>query len=422
MITNSVQPSRREFLQALGAAGLGVWAAPVVGAAGAQPGRERLLNTRFSDLRRHFIFEYYPWYETSPYRHWDEAKRKPPVDVGSNYMPRLGAYNSADTRVLEQHARWIADVGVGAINVSWWGPGDFTDRTIPVLMDVMSAYDIHVAFHLEPYTDRHGANYARDIQYLLKEYGDRRSWDCFLLLQHADGTVGPVFKSFRTIVPESGMDCHGNTFSVADFTTDGAWRQQTDRVRETFRRDFDRITLLADSVNVERTRAGGFDGIAIYDNFVKPDTWDGYASQCTSRDLVFSFNINPGFDAVVDREPPPPDSCPGGPTRFEPGGAEYDWSRLQDRERAARASLVRISECFNTTIDVQTNPASSNAKRGFFLTYINSFNEWHEGHQFEPMKDSAALSPEERAVGYHNPADGMYRLKRLGELLADLDL
>jgi len=423
-----VQPSRREFLLALGAAGLGVCAAPVVGTAQAQPGRARLLNNRFRDLRRHFVFEYYPWYETSPYRHWDQANRNPPVDVASNYMPRLGAYNSADTRVLEQHARWIADVGVGAINVSWWGPGDFTDRTIPTLMDVMSAYDIHVTFHLEPYTDRHSANYARDIQYLLKEYGDRRSWDCFLLLEHADGTVGPVFKSFSTIVPETGMDCHGNTYQVADFTSDGAWRQQTDRVRETFRRDFDRMMLLADSVNVERTRASGFDGIAIYDNFVKPETWAGYATQCSSRDLVFSFNVNSGFDPVADRDPPPPDpSCPGGgggggPAPFEPGGNDYDWARVTERQRAARASLARISECFNTTIDVQTNPSLANAKHGFFLTYINSFNEWHEGHQFEPMKDFAALTPEERAIGYHNPADGTYRLKRLRELLDDIDL
>ena len=57
---------------------------------------------------------------------------------------------------------------------------------------------------------------------------------------------------------------------------------------------------------------------------------------------------------------------------------------------------------------------------GFFLVYITSFNEWHEGTQFEPMKDAAALTPEEWAVGYHNPRDGYYRLRQLGELLARL--
>ena len=36
------------------------------------------------------------------------------------------------------------------------------------------------------------------------------------------------------------------------------------------------------------------------------------------------------------------------------------------------------------------------------------------------MKDAAALTPEEWAVGYHNPRDGYYRLRQLGELLARL--
>jgi hypothetical protein len=57
-------------------------------------------------------------------------------------------------------------------------------------------------------------------------------------------------------------------------------------------------------------------------------------------------------------------------------------------------------------------------KRGFFLVYINSFNEWHEGHQFEPMKNRGQLSNEERAVGYRNPDDGEYRLKALKKRLA----
>ena len=66
---------------------------------------------------------------------------------------------------------------------------------------------------------------------------------------------------------------------------------------------------------------------------------------------------------------------------------------------------------------MQTDPALSNARRGFFLVYINSFNEWHEGHAFEPMKDFAQLTPDERAQGYHNPSDGVYRLETLGALL-----
>ena len=408
---STVSVSRREFMQTLAGAAVGTWA---------QRGRERTLADRFPDLRRHFIFEYYPWYSTSPVRHWDQYDRHPPVDLAANYMPQLGAYDSRDTKVMEQHARWIADTGVGAINVSWWGPGSDVDRIVPALMDVMAAHDIHVAFHLEPYTDRRADAYARDVQYLIREYGDRRRWDCFLLLQHADGTIGPIFKSFATILPSTSTDCHGVRSDVALYAPDAVWRQQTDRVRDSFRRDFDRITLLADSLNFDRARSSGFDGIAIYDNYVAPDTWTAHAQNCSARSLVFSFNINPGFDCIV-RRTVEPNSCYS-PPPFEPGGETYDWARPSERERAARASLARITDSFQTTLALQTRATLANFKKDFFLTYINSFNEWHEGHQFEPMKDVAALNADERAIGFHNPVDGRYRLERLRSLLEELDM
>ena len=70
-------------------------------------------------------------------------------------MPRLGAYDSKSTKVMEQHAKWMREAGAGAINVSWWGRGSDVDRLVPALMDVMKAHDIRVTFHLEPYRDHH---------------------------------------------------------------------------------------------------------------------------------------------------------------------------------------------------------------------------------------------------------------------------
>ena len=374
------------------------------------------LAERFLDLPRHFVFEYYPWYAANPYRHWEASERKPPVDVASNYMPRLGAYDSRSAAVMEQHAKWMAEAGIGAINVSWWGRDSDTDLVVPTLMDVMSAHGIHVAFHLEPYTDAHALNYARDVQYLVTQYGDRRRWDCFLLLKHAGGATGPVFKSFRTIVPPVSTDCHGVTTAVPDYASDPVWHEQTDRVRKLLAADFDRVTLLADSLDFKRTQAGGFDGIAVYDNFVEPDTWPSHAQHCTERGLLFSFNINPGYDGIEPRHVEP-GSCYS-PLPFEPGKAKYDWSRGGDREAAAAASQARIAESLRTTLALQTDPTLTNARRGFFLAYLTSFNEWHEGTQYEPMKNRADLSDEERAVGYHDPDNGNYRLTVLRELLA----
>jgi len=316
----------------------------------------------------------------------------------------------------------MREAGAGAINVSWWGRDSSVDRLIPSLMDVMHDHDLRVAFHLEPYREHHAMYYAEDVDYLIRRYGDRRKWDAMLLLRNANGASGPVFKSFRTILPATETDCHGKTFAVGDYAADEVWKAQTDRVRLTFARDFDHVTLLADSLNFYRTKASGFDGIAIYDNYVTPATWRAHAVSCAREDLLFAFNVNPGFDGIVRRHVEP-DSCylppgvqPAVPdlTATPPGlkvGPAVSARRYQE------ASERRIEESFDTTVALQTDPALTNARRGFFLVYLNSFNEWHEGHQFEPMKDAGDLTREERAVGYRNPDDGRYRLKRLKHLL-----
>ena len=404
---------RREFLRSIAVASVG--SAVLPRALLAQGRTPQTFADRFPDLARHFIFEYYPWYRANPYVHWDQWERKPPADVASNYMPRLGAYDSRSVEVMEQHAAWIAGTGARAINVSWWGRDSDVNDIIPTLMDVMRAHDIAVTFHIEPYNNRHASSYAADVEYLIREYGDRRRWDTLLLLQHADGTSGPVFKSFRTILPAQSTDCHGVTSGIPDYAPDGIWRQQTDRVRQTFARDFDRITLLADSLNVDRTKASGFDGIAIYDNYVEPDSWPGHAERFSKENLVFSFNVNPGYDGMLLRTVDP-NSCYA-PPDFMPGRSAYEWSRAADRELATLASVARIRESFRTTLALQTNASLANVKHGFFLVYINSFNEWHEGHQFEPMKDEAQLASAERAVGYHNPINGRYRIDTLTQLL-----
>ena len=378
----------------------------------------RYLKTTFRDLRRHFVFEYYPWYGTNPWVHWDDADRRPPHDIAATAYPLLGPYDSRDARVLEQHARWMASAGVGAINVSWWGRGSWTDQATPLLMDVMRAHDIHVTFHLEPYHPNRSENYASDILYLLRTYGERRRWDAFLLLQNADGSAAPVFKSFRTILPRQVTDCHGVVHQVPDWTADDAWRRQTDRIRQEVRRDFERITLLADSLDMSRTRASGFDGIAIYDNFVTPKTWSHHATNANNFGLLFSFNTNPGYDEVEPRSIPR-DSCYR-PRPFEPPAGDLDFGSRAGRAAAMRLANGRIAESFGTTVALQSNRDLLNVKRGFFLVYINSFNEWHEGTQFEPMKNAGDLPEEVRAFRYHNVDAGGARMAALGEQISSV--
>lgn len=434
-------PSRRRFLSSLLGAGLvGPTASAGTRAARAYPRRESSLLAalracdrstcellasasqpcllpaqaipplahRFADLRRHFVFEYYPWYHADPWFHWNQWERNPPDDIAANHIPRLGPYDSRSRAVIEQHARWIADSGVGAVNVSWWGPGSSEDQIVPMIMDVMRDHGLKVAFHLEPYAVDHGARWQEDILYLLREYGERRRFDCLLMLRDEDGSEGPVFKGFRTILPRESTDCHGVVRPISDYTPDDVYARQFDALRKILRGAFDHVTLLADSLDFIRAPRGGFDGIAIYDNFVEPQRYAALAQRATGVGLVFSFNVNPGFDRIEPRTID--DSCYS-PLPFVPPADAIDWLRADERERAAALSESRIAESLQATVAVQTDPALANVSNGFFLVYLNSFNEWHEGHGFEPMKDRAELTPAERRIGYHNPERGDYRLR-----------
>ena len=377
----------------------------------------RQLRRQFSPLRNHFIFEYYPWYGTNPWRHWEGSGRNPPYDISVTSIPELGPYDSGNARVIEQHARWIAESGAGAINVSWWGRGEYEDRLVPLLMDVMRDHGLKVTFHLEPYNDSRADSYASDIQYLITEYGDKRHWDCQLLLSNADGQEGPVFRSFATLVPQFGTDCHGVTTPIGLWRPDASWRQQTDRVRDTFRRHFESVWLVSDSPAPDRVLTAGFDGGAPYGAFTS-DNWPQLARGFSGRNLMLSPSIHTGFDAVVERNVPA-GSCYRPPT-FQPP-ATIDWNSAADRERAAQLALWQIEASMRTSLDVQTNPTLRSASPGLFIAYISTFNEWHEGTSFEPMKDRAALLQQELPFGYHNPEHGRYRLDylkgRLGRIL-----
>ena len=247
--------SRRDFLAACLATGATADLAartssafPPAGLTAAGPGpfpwRQfgDLLRARFRDLRRHFVFEYYPWYAADPFRHWTQWDRVPPADLAANTMPQLGAYDSRSRVVVEQHARWIAASGVGVINVSWWGQGSFSDRAVPLIMDVMAAHDIHVTFHLEPYSRDRVARFPDDVLYLLRQYGERRRWDCFFFHERADGSQGPVFKLFNTTLPERIEDCNGVVQEIRDYVPERDWRRAVDRLRQTVAGDFDHVT------------------------------------------------------------------------------------------------------------------------------------------------------------------------------------
>ena len=373
----------------------------------------KLLRERYRDLRRHFVFEYYPWYGTDPWRHWDGSGRTPPAELSASSLPLLGGYDSRAVKTIEQHARWIADAGVGAINLSWWGRGSYEDGSVHVVMDVMRAFDIKVTFHLEPYGGSRGAQFADDVAYILREYGERRRWDTMLLLENADGRAAPVFKIFVALLSPTSTDCKGVTTPVDIYVPDDLWRQQLDRVKREFASEFDGITVVGDSLDAARSRVAGFDACAVGNPYIRPDEWPALTAPFISRNIPFSFAVNPGFDQVLPKTPPA-DPCYQ-PLPVEPA-PDLRWERQAEREVAQQLCTARIAASFDRTLALQTDPQSANWRQGFLLVPINSFNEWHEGTAFEPMARYRDLTRAQRLL-YHNAPDGSYRLNVLSNLL-----
>jgi len=71
-------------------------------------------------------------------------------------------------------------------------------------------------------------------------------------------------------------------------------------------------------------------------------------------------------------------------------------------------------------VQTQLDPRYSNALRGFFMVYLTSFNEWHEGHQFEPAKRWRRRTEQEQAAGCHNARNGYARFRTLKKALHKL--
>ena len=349
------------------------------------------LRRFYPDLARHFVFEYYPLVAIPGFRPLDLLNMAPaprhrePLRAEARTVRRAAGVRPRAARAVDQGRR---RGGGGALVV---GPGSWQDRAVSLILDVLSAHDLKATFALEPYTDDRGSHYSDDILYLLREYGEKRRWDAFLLLRNADGRAGPVFKSFGTILPETSTDCLGEP--------PGVRLHRRRRLAPPDGRAAEHAARgLRPRRHCSRTRSSSLARR-------RPASTASASTTTSSRPSATAARrgrLARGAPVLVQRQPGlRPDRAAGhasdpcyAPRDFAPPVAGLDFASATGRERAAQASAERIRASWEATLDVQLDPALTNARRGFLLVYLNSFNEWHEGHAFEPMKDAAELSAE----------------------------
>ena len=322
---------------------------------------------------KYHIF-YYPWYE--PGRHWEQGGHNPANgDIGSNFYPTLGAYDSGDDNVISQHMAWLQETGVGVIVVSWWGEGSYEDGLVPKLLNAANSVGIKVAWHMEPYWRHKPANpddkpvlalshperVAESIRYINQAYGNHPAF-----YKHEDKGVFYVFESHLALV---GGRPDWSSLSASDIQNSSIVLAQT----------------------LDPSLWTHFTGAYNYDVMDKDAAaWPGVSAQCQPPACYLSLSVGPGYND--DR------AVPGNTTetRLREDGAFY----VNRLNRAKNARPVWIS--------------------------ITSFNEWHEGSQIEPARSTPPLVDGQQVYDTYDGAYGrtgsnaeMAYIERTGEFVRD---
>ncbi|WP_198942907.1 discoidin domain-containing protein [Actinophytocola xanthii] len=271
---------------------------------------------------------YYPWYGSpsvyGSYRHWQQGGHTPPDSLGANFYPTLGAYDSGDTGVLDQHMAWVRRSGAGTIVTSWWGQGSYEDSLTPRILAAAERHGVKVAWHLEPYAGRTAESTVADIEYIRSRYGSSPAY--YRDAAHGDRGAFYVFESLRT--------------------TDWA---PLARVRE-------HSIVLAQTTDT--SKVAHFGGMYTYDGIAGATApgWKNAADYCRANGLVWAPSVAPGY--LDDR------AVPGNttPTVDRDGGAAYDrqWTNALSPETGGAPTWVSVT----------------------------SFNEWHEGSTIEPARSA----------------------------------
>ncbi|MEU0554159.1 hypothetical protein [Dactylosporangium sp. NPDC006015] len=277
---------------------------------------------------------YYPWYGT--YRHWDQGGHTPPQDLGANYYPVRGAYNSGDAAVVEQHMAWIAAAGIGVVVTSWWGQGSYEDNLVPLILDAAARNGLKVAWHLEPYSGRTAASTVADINFIIARYGSHAAF--YRDTAHGNRGAYYVFESLR----------------IADWTA-------LDQVRGS-------SIVLAQTTDT--SKVAHFGGMYTYDGIAAATApgWANANAYCRANGLVWAPSVAPGY--IDDR------AVPGNttPTLGRDNGAAYDRAWNNALTQGGTPSWVSITSFNEWHEGSSIEPASSNPPSGYgYLTYSGAY-------------------------------------------------
>ncbi len=294
---------------------------------------------RPGDVPRLVLAFYYPWYghvaRQGRWIHWDGVNEQARDIASSTHYPLLGPYDSQDPEVVDRHFAWAKEAGIDGFIVSWWGPGDFTDKAMPLLLDKAAAHGLKLSVYWETVPYQTASERVRwgtlELAYLLRQYG-----------RHS---------AFLQVNGQPVVFVYGRVMGQVGFAE---WPAIIRGAEQAFGGPF---LLIADGI--QRGNAALFDGVHSYN----PVGWVAgtplpqlgersrqvYADEvqvARRAGKIATVTVIPGYDDTKIRKP--------GLKAERHGGQTY--RTLWEAAIAAAPDWVLIT----------------------------SFNEWHEGSEIEP--------------------------------------
>src|SRR5262245_47059853 len=145
------------------------------GCPAAKPGLDLPARRAAPVVPHHVLAFYYPWFgsATGPsgvWRHWNPNLPR----YGVAHKPVAGYYDSKDTTILRRHLQQMKAAGIDTVVASWWGPEQFEDQVLPVLLSLAQAEGLSVSALIE--TGGNCNELRNSLQFLLDRRAGNPVW------------------------------------------------------------------------------------------------------------------------------------------------------------------------------------------------------------------------------------------------------
>jgi len=308
---------------------------------------------------------YYPWYGNN----FHDGEGYLRQDLIPQQEPALGEYNDSEADVIAQHMQWFRQANIGLLVTSWWGPNRREDNTTKnVIMEHEDIGNLKIALHYETTgrinNDGDMSVPRNDIQYMCENYFDHPNYykiDGRPVLAvyvtrvlHRDGLLEEALLTMRS----EASKCGHNLYLIGDQVFGSAPDPEDELTPFWY---FDAVTNY--DVYGSTGRPGGYAGKEAVDEYYSEQ--EEWRDQALKVDTHFIPAVTPGYNnrgAQIQLDRPP---LSRRLTQFSEEGSLF-WYQL--KQALALASPEVDS-----------------------MILVNSFNEWHEDTQIEPVVSSGTM-------------------------------